>query len=303
MKKTLIAAGIAAVMAAPVAMADVKVSGQVKTWLANDDSSDGQWAPAYDNSVTFSASEDLGNGLSAFASITIDTDSTGTNTLSGKPNKDQKVGLKGSFGTFVIGQMEYLTEGVVTSMMDDGLSSHGANAQLETSLSAFGRDNAVAYVSPTVNGFHVAVAGSTKADNNTFTNNDILVAYDNGPLSIKASRADVRDTYEVIAVGATYKMGDAKISALTVEKDFDAASSTDLRDNMIRLDYKMGNNTLTVGHKDADNDHGTAEGDVTTVKVTHSLSKQTSAWVGMRFKDKTVSSADDVQFIGMMHKF
>jgi predicted porin len=311
MKKTLIAAAIAAVVAAPVAMADVSVSGQVKYTVKNQGAND--FNPSFDNALTFKASEDLGNGLSAFAQITLDTDSTTSagNTVNAaeaattgiSSNKDQKVGLKGSFGTFVAGRMEYLTEGAVSSMMDDGLSSHSNHTdQLESALTYFGRDNAMAYVSPTMNGFHFAVAGSNAADNNNFTNTDIAAFYDNGPLSIKVSRASVDTTedYDVTVVGASYTIGDAKISAMYVEKDFDG-SSTDLEDKIVRLDYKLpGNNSLIIGHKSVDNESSTRD-DVTSVKLTHSFSKRTAAYIGHRSID--ASGTDNVDYIGMIHKF
>jgi predicted porin len=291
MKKTLIAAGIAAVMAAPVAMADVSVSGQVKYTLVDSDGGN-DFAPSFDNSLTFKASEDLGNGLSAFAQITLDTDDLNNASNMGK---DQKLGLKGSFGTLVAGRMETLTEGAVSSMMDDGLSSHGNNANLESSYTNIGRVNAVAYVSPTVNGFHAAIAGTNAADEDRFANNDIALVYENGPFTLKAARLDLRDTREVITIGASYSMGDAKVSVMTVENDPDAGSS--VRDNMFRLDYKMGNNSLIVGFKDTDKD--SADGDVTSVKLTHSFSKRTAAYIGHRNKDEDA----DVNYIGMIHKF
>jgi predicted porin len=311
MKKTLIAAAIAAVAAAPVvANADATISGQIKYTLVDTDGGN-DFAPSFDNAVTVSVSEDLGNGLTAFGSITLDTDAatdtantagaanTSTNGISN--NKDQKLGLKGSFGTFVAGHMETLTEGAVSSMMDDGLSSHSENAQLESSLTAIGRVDALAYVSPTVNGFHVAVAGTNAADSNRFTNNDIAVVYENGPLTVKASRVDVRDTYETSVVGASYSIGDAKISAMWVSKDFDAAGTADQEDKIYRLDYKLpGNNSIILGLKDVDQESST-RGDVTSVKLTHSFSKRTAAYVGHRSKD--ASGSGDVNYIGMIHKF
>ena len=307
MKKTLVAAAIAAAVAAPVAMADVKISGQVKYWVVNSGNGGNDMAPSHDNSVTFSSSEDLGNGLTAFGSLTVDMDNNDNNTLSGEPNKDMKLGLKGAWGTVVAGQMEYLTEGVVSSMMDDGLSSHGENAQLESALTAFGRDNAIAYVSPTYNGFHFAVAGSNAADQHTFTNTDIAAIYENGPLTVKASRANVEGTssattsgnYDVTAIGASYKIADAKISAMVVDKDF-TDTGTDLKDKIVRLDYTfMGNNVLTLGKKSVDNESASRT-DVTTYKLTHKFSKQTAAFVGHRSKGNGVANVD---FIGMVHKF
>jgi len=321
MKKTLIAAGIAAIVAAPAAFADVTVSGQVKATMNNGGAkSDTTTNSAYtklstDNALTFKASEDLGNGLSAFAQITLDTDndasSTGTGT--GTQQKDAKAGLKGSFGTVVYGRFETLTEGVASAKMDDGASSHAADSDnLESAITAVGRENAVAYVSPTFNGFHFAVAGvniSTNSD--TFSDRELLLAYDNGPLSVVGTYADLvaggaaNANAEVMTLTGSYKIGDAKITAQWVDRDVDASQANqssnntlaDATDTMIRLDYTMGNNVLLLGHKNAE----ASTGDVTIVKLTHKLSKKTSVFAGTRMVDAT-DEENDV-FVGALHKF
>ena len=299
MKKTLIAMAVAGVVAAPMASADVAVSGQIKYTLKNTENGN-DLEPSYDNSITFKTSEDLGNGLNAFGQITLDTDSDiadGSETGITQ-NKDQKIGMSSEYGTLVMGRMEFLTEGVVSAMMDDGLGSHAVDSQLETALTAFGRANAVAYVSPTYSGFHVGLAGSNAADTNSFTNSDILIAYDNGPLSLKASRAsfDADDDYKVNTFGGSYTMGDLKVSALAVSKDFDGVG-TDLDDSMIRLDYTMGNNSILLGMLDEDSNGGSD--DITSFKITHKFSGRTKAWIGARSKD----NRSDVTHLGMIHKF
>lgn len=302
MKKTLIAAGIAAIVAAPVAMADVSVTGQVKytlKWVDGHNGAAGTAGEGFsDNNVTFKSSEDLGNGLTAFAQLALDTDNAGGSS----DEKDAKVGIKGSFGTIVAGRMEYLTEGVASAKMDDGLSGHSNNYdQIESNLTSFGRDNAIAYVSPTVNGFHVAVAGSQSGTTGgAFDNRDILVAYDNGPLSVIVTNADVaesvngaNDGYDVTTAYASYTMGDIRVSGQHVKKDYDD-TTTDLKDNILRLDYTMGNNVFTIANKSADDNY-----DVTLFKATHKFSKRTAAYAGVRNKD----NKGDVTFVGMVHKF
>ncbi len=281
-KKTVLAAAIATVSA--TAMADVSISGQVKATLTDTDG--GNTAMGYDNSLTFKASEDLGNGMSAFATLALDNDA-------GVGSKDQLAGLKGSFGTIIAGSIETLTEGKVGSLFDMG----GANSGIESSLfNATERNNTIAYVSPTVNGFHVAIAGVVDNDNDEiFTSRDILVAYDNGPLSIKVSDLDVDSTAgvaanEVTAIAASYTMGDAKVTVGRVEDDV-----ANEEDTMMRLDYKMGNNTISIGTLDDD----TANSDVNVYKLTHALSNKTKAYVGMRDKD----SGADQTFVGMITKF
>ena len=315
-KKTLIAAAVAT-LASSVAMADVNISGQVKYTLTDTANSATDWNPGLDNSVTFKSSEDLGNGLTAFAQITLDTDvdtdttaattsgvgtgnggvdasDTATTTTAasvGTIQKDAKLGIKGGFGTLVMGRMEYLVEGAFSSKMDDGSGYTESNQ-----ITGFDRTNAVAYVSPTVNGLHIAAAGSNGAAADMFTNKEVLAVYSNGPLSVMASHVDVKDTQAMNSLYASYAIGDAKISAMTVDTDYDAAATTDLRDNIIRLDYTMGNNSLLIINKDAD----AANADRTAVKLTHKFSKRTAAYVGVRNNDGTT---EDETYVGMITKF
>ena len=298
MKKTIIAAAIATVAAAP-AMADVSVSGQVKVTIADIEGSAGDWKPSYENQVWFKANEDLGNGLSAFAQIGLDTDSMTDNT------KDQKVGVKGGFGTIVAGRMETLTEGQVSSMMDDGAHVHAQDKQLESAYTVVGRKNAVAYISPAMNGLTIGLAGTMEGadsavDDNDgmFRHTDVMLAYTNGPLTAKVARASIdgdnagADT-DVTSIAAAYSFGDAKVTAMTVESDADGSAA--VRDNMYRIDYKMGNNSILLGTKDAE----ASANDMTVVKLTHKLSKRTAVWVGHRDKD----TAGDVTHMGIIHKF
>jgi len=313
-KKTLIAMSLAAVTGS--AMADVSVSGQVKTYFVTTDATsaggDGKdWAPVTDTAIDFKASEDLGNGMSVFAQISLDTDainaSTTDTTTNQSSEKDSKLGLKGGFGTLVMGRMETLSEGAVSSMMDDG----GA---LESPLiTGFARYDAIAYVSPTVNGLHAAIAGTTNGDAITTTDKDgdgmfqhidFVVAYDNGPLSVKVARADIdaadnsTANYDVTTIAASYKIGALKVSAMNVEKDFDDTTA-DLGDDIYRLDYTMGNNSILLGHRSNDAGTGGTSNDLTSLKLTHKLSARTAAWVGVR----DVESGADQTHFGMIHKF
>jgi predicted porin len=315
MKKTLIAAGIAAVIAAPAAMADVQVSGQLKVFQVVSENGNDTWLS--DNSITFKSSEDLGNGLTAFGQATIDLDSSDSAQTVGS-NKDMKLGLKGSFGTFVAGRMESLTEGVQSGKFDDGRSKHSGDAmQLESPITNLDRVNALAYISPTVNGIHAAIAfadasatsAGTSANSFNDSSNtgmfdagvDMLVAYDNGPLNITATRFNSEAANsDIDAISASYKMGDATVKVGYFDKDNGAD------DSIISLSYDMGNNNLLIGYRDGKDSSG-YDHDVLALKITHKLSKKTGVWAGYRAtSDGTSASAStdaDVAHWGMYHKF
>ena len=303
MKMNVIALAVVAAMAAPLAaQADVKLSGQIKLTVADvTDSNTKQMAPAFDNTLKIAASEDIGGGNTMFASHTIDLDGNGA-ASAGVGAKDSVIGVKTAMGTVVGGRMETLMEGKISSMMDDGMSAHGANGQLESSAAAWGRVNALAYVSPAFSGVTVALAGVLNgASSDIFTHKDIAIMYKNGPLSVNAGYtvtataapgvpglgADVR------ALSASYKMGAAKVSGMFI-------GTEDGNDTILRLDYTMGKNVILVGHKIADTDAGYGD-DVTTLKLTHKFSKTAMTYVG--FRSKAASAAGNVLFFGAKKKF
>ena len=331
-KKTLIAMSLAAVTGS--AMADVSVSGRVEQGFSDEDAGTTGWAGFTDNQININASEDLGNGMTAFAKIGIKQANT---------QLDEKVGIKGSFGTIVLGRMEDFSEGVVAATQ----STMGTN-EGELGAQHDRTSNGMAYVSPTINGLHFGVAGFAGL---TPTSNldaiDLIIAYDNGPLSVKLARENTDGTqYDVAAVAPVagkyitaggvstttvgsnqvliapvtvaaattgsdhkvtslsigYSMGDLSGSALWVKEEGGAASNVDATDLMVRLDYKMGANKLTLQHANDDSNTSATAADVDTniVELSHAFSKRTTAYIGFADSD---SAAKENTYVGMQHTF
>jgi predicted porin len=304
MKKTLIAAGIAAVVAAPAFAAEVKVGGQVEqafTMIEN-----GDFAGDHDTNISVSASEDLGNGLTAFAKIVIDTDTTAQSDSN--DNKDQYVGLKGSFGTLMTGRMEsFMVQKIYNPLKLNGGTGADGNeagspAENAAGWNVTGRNSdAIAYLSPSVNGLSIGVA--------SYTDNvqDVTVMYSNGPLAINVGRQMTGGTaaqeQDTTMANVSYAMGDLK-GTLTWGKDEVAGGATDGTSKAARLDYKMGNNTLTALYADFEANTGADNGDSTALELTHNFSKQTAAYVSYVMRDNAGSTADvDYLTFGMYHKF
>jgi len=303
MKKTMIAMAVAGVVAAPIASADVKISGVVEqTFTDTENDTNGMDTSTF-NMLNVTASEDLGNGMTAFAKYNHLT-TAGTNT--GETNGDQVVGISSSMGTIVAGTMEDFTEGKIMSMMTlEGAPSH----TIELAGNAGRTPGALAYISPTVNGLHVGVAGyagSGAANTDTFDATDVAIFYDNGPLSLKVAQEtlnkDVAGSASGVdqktnSFGASYTMGDLKFSALHVSRnDQGGVAGADSDDFMARVDYTMGNNKITVANADDDD----ANADYTAVELIHSFSGRTSAYVGHLSNDVT---NNDSTYAGIKHKF
>ena len=296
-KKTLIAMAVASVVAAPIASADVKISGVVEqTFTDTENDANGMDTSTF-NMLNVSASEDLGNGMSAFAKYNMLT-KAGTST--GETNGDMVVGISSGFGTIVAGTMEDFTEGKLAAMMD-----MEGNGSTELAGNAGRTAGGLAYITPTVNGLHAGVAGYATADGtDKFDATDIAVFYDNGPLSVKVAQETLSkdmttgaEEQTTTSVGASYAMGDMKVAVLHVGRDDQAGTAgADSDDTMFKGSYKMGNNTLQLGYADDDS----AGKDITTVELIHKFSGRTSAYAGVTNNDVT---GNDSTFVGMKHKF
>jgi len=291
MKKTIIAAAIATVVAAP-AMADVSISGKVESILTSTDSAN--MVMTQDAKLAFNASEDLGNGMSAFATIVVDTDDMVADTTNTDDVQDQKVGISGGFGTIVMGRMEDFTESKVLSMVD---VFGGGSVELGTD-NAERQNGATAYVSPSFNGLTVGVAGYSLGDGDDFDATDIALMYSNGPLAVNIAVEDMDDyaakALTTTTAGIKYTAGDLAVAA--VWQDIDTVSGTDTDDSMVTAVYNMGNNSIAIGWND---DESEAEND-TVVELRHKFSSRTRAYIGVKDSD---TDTEDTQYLGLEHSF
>jgi len=311
MKKTLIAMAVAGVVAAPIASADVAVSGKVEqnfTWTDSSTSASDEMVGGSDVLLVFKASEDLGNGLSAFADIRsdYDGDAGAQNTL------DTKVGLTGGFGTVVVGRMEDFSEGKVLSMVDvfgggTGVELGGDNATRQ--------DNGFAYVSPSFSGLTIGVAGyaldDTANDIEDVDATDVALMYANGPVVVNLSQEEYKDdtgadNEEITSLGVSYAAGDLKVAA--VYQDIDNAANvatSDHEDVMIAATYNMGgNNSIAVGWNENELTTGATEKNTTAVEFRHNFSSRTRAYIGMTSDDfATTADETDEVYVGLEHSF
>jgi len=302
MKKTMIAMAVAGVIAAPIASAEVSISGSVEQEFYDDSGADG-WEAVTFNMLNFSASEDLGNGMTAFAKYNLlnKDGQTGTDT-----DGDNVVGLSGDFGTFVVGTMEDFTEGKAMSRM----TMSGSKAMIEPTDITVRTTQGMAYVSPAFSGVTFGVAGYAAGDagSSNLDAVDLMAHYVNGPLDIIATRevtnndatTGTEGDQEATVIGASYTMGDLKVGILNV--DINNENGTEANDNTdvaMRLDYVIGNNKITVGTLDDESTTGGVGTDVDTIEVTHKLSSRTNMYIG----NASRASTDNYTYVGLHHDF
>jgi predicted porin len=278
MKKTIIAAAIAASVAAPAVFADVNISGMVNPEYIDKNGSTGWADSAVNTDLVLTGSEDLGNGLTASFKYHMYHD-TGADAVA-----DTTVALKGDFGTVIAGRMESFHESVVQGFvnidashdldLENGIFAHMAGDRVNSAL---------AYVSPTVSGFHVGVAsiqgyeGGQSDDFNSAT--DLIAVYENAGLKVFANRMTADEALggagndvTVDAFGASYKMGDLELRAM--KRNFDIDNIGDVDTTFYGAKYNMGAFTVAAGHLDDD-----ANGDSSIFSVSYALSKRTSVYL------------------------
>jgi len=289
MKKTIIAAAIASAVAAPAAFADVKISGNViQEFITDNDqtgiSEDGlESAAAVD--VVFSVSEDLGNGMSAFAKIhTMHDNGSGS-----QDNADNIVGLKGDFGTIIAGRMESMTESKVDAMAATD-SSDGLNIEINDAYDTKRNEGGLAYVSPSFNGLTFSVAGfalpnggtasvaattisaaglTVRSSTNPGNSPDLTVSGTSTTLTTVASTAannkDADANFDATEIMVEYANGPLLVRAShqVVDKGvYDVSGAKDQTTTALAASYKMDNITLVGTYNDVENGGGTDAYDV-----------------------------------------
>jgi predicted porin len=301
MKKTIVAAAVAAVFAAP-AMADVTISGQINQEFIDGGS---DWTQDLNSDIVFKGSEDLGNGMKAsfvihryfddgrFGSLDGTTQSAAKETTA-----DQSISLSGDFGAIKVGRFEPYTVSAITSMMNIDAAD---TLDLETSFGKGRSNGGMQYVSPAMNGLTVGIEGFASEDStgDDLATTTVFGQYSNAGLTVKVAKESFGNgtsaSLDVTSIGASYKMGDLEVRV--VNTDDDNGTAADIANTFYGAKYTMGANTIAVGM----NDHDTANSDDKIFSVSHALSKRTSVYLVHESIDATAT--DDNTVIGVKHTF
>ncbi len=285
--KKLIAAAVAAAVIAPASVMAAgptlygKIHLSVDSHDNNGSSSAGtqydEWSLQSNSSrVGVKGSEDLGNGMKV--GYLIEWGVTMDGNASNMTSRNRAVTLSGDWGTALAGKWDtpYKTAGRKVEIFADQIGDM-RNISGEYDAGSIGRaDNAVAYVTPNMNGFSATVAyvfdlgeGNLKtgteysddnSDNSAWSFNAI---YNNGPMLValgyvsanddgQVARADLDDTSSW-RLGGAYKFGDFKVVASYT--DFESLGWTKDNDPSIwslGATYSMGNNVFKINYADRD---------------------------------------------------
>jgi len=305
MKKTIIASAIAAVVAAPAAFADVKVSGQVgyETW-DNDDQS-GQQSAAY-NDFVVTATEDLGNGMKA--SIKFHTfNDMGADATNSAATANTTVAISGDFGSVMGGRFETANNAYFHPFADVA-ATHAHSLEDTNGQIGRGHGAGVQYTSPSFNGVSVKAAvqhadddagGNQSTEGTDIT--DISATYSNAGLTVAVGQATYKDEsanadQKTTNIGVKYTMGDLTVAVLNRDvENHTGNTATDNEMTTYGVKYNMGNNSIAAGMIDSDDGQ---DGD-SLLTLTHNFSKSTKVYVSFKNDD----DGNDSTLIGLNKKF
>ena len=250
--------------------------------------------------------EDLGNGTKLIYKleygITIDNNGGGTaNTSTGTSspfwNRESLIGLTGSWGTAVGGRLPGDRAGISIKFDPFAGGTVGNFGSLIGNQSY--ADNAVAYISPTVDGFSALLAYSNNLNGNENIGGNagdarlyaIRPEYSNGPLNVLVNfeDADVHGVaalvgdIRIVDVAGSYDLGVVKVMGMWDHVNTNGAINTvlglDQKSYLIGAVAPVGSFNLKFSYADVKNDSvGVTNGDCkkTSIGGDYSLSKHTN---------------------------
>jgi len=298
MKKHLIAAAVAGILAAP-AMAQVTVYGimDLAVRSANPDAGDStvklESGSFYTSRLGFKGTEDLGGGMKAGFVLEGKVNADDGSTTLG--SRESSVYVSGGFGEIRLGRTDTSnSEGIDTLAHFGNIGNFGLNGAGE---STGDQANTIKYTSPAFSGITLQV-GQTLGDERTGGEdlNSVSVAYAAGPLSIGVGYDDVgSDSYTV--VGARYNAGMFAVGVTSGKKD--AATDVEVMGPSAKVDLGAGL-AAHAGYKTTET--GTAKVKVTNLGVSKALSKRTTL-LGMYQDTDKGSAAGSFFQAGIVHSF
>ena len=297
MKKHLIAAAVAGVLAAP-AMAQVSVYGIMDLAVRSSSPDVGpstttiESGSFYTSRLGFKGTEDLGGGLKA--SFTLEgkvVADTGATTLG---NRESSVALSGGFGEIRLGRTDTSqSEAIDLVAHFANMGNFGLNGAPEYTGD---QPNTIKYTSPKMGGVTLQVGTSLGDERGGDDNNSISLAYAAGPLSIAVGFDDAGDD-DYQTIGARYNAGAFAVGFHTGKRD----AATDVEVMGLSAMINLGSGMAAhVGLRTLES--GTDEFKTTNLGVSKALSKRTTL-VGMYQDTDKGSAAGSFFQANVVHKF
>ena len=292
MKKTLIA--MAAVAVAGVASAQVSVTGKVGAGYSSITTNGATPAAEVttkgmlmtNSDITFSATEDLGAGMSVKATVGID----GVNANNAITGNNGSLTLAGDFGTVAFTAGEESCNGVVGSAAGVDLEDIGIGLQCAASTS-----DSLAYTLPAIGALKVKVmtleGAAGAGNNNAPSTNYLYLDYAAGPLTAGVNFTNIYQKSTRTRTNIKYDLGMAKLG-FGYSTGGVATGATN-NQTVFGAQLPMGAMTLSVGTATVSTGAATKKA-ATAVGVDYSMSKRTGVEARYTTGNKNATNGRDV---------
>jgi predicted porin len=331
MKKHLIAAAaLATLSTAAFAQSSVTAYGFIDAGILTTNNAGngksatmataGQWFPSM---IGFTGTEDLGGGLKANFNLqgslwnqtggAGDAASGAAGAATNLFGRYATVGLSGGFGKIDLGRqidilfLQSFVNGVIpthtNSLAVNGLLTYGATGSTANVATAGAFiNNAIGYVSPTVNGFKLQAQtslGGQAGDSAKNATSAAILNYDAGSLSLNAGYEVQNDSLGGLAghkslLGAKYTVGNVLLASQyhTYKASSAASSTVDAKGYELGAGYQLNPKTLVaVNYESFKNDLTGTKPSIVSLKAKYDLSKRTYLYATAAKYDKEAAAA------------
>jgi len=223
--------------------------------------------------ITFSATEDLGAGMSVKATVGID----GVNSNNAITGNNGSLALSGDFGSVTFTAGEESCNGVVGSAAGVDLEDIGINFECNSTT---GTSDSLSFALPAMNGLTIKVTtleGAAGAGNASKpTTNYLFLDYASGPLTAGVNFTNIYQASTRTRTNIKYDLGMAKLGF--GYSTGGVATGTSKNQTVMGVQFPMGAMTLSVGN--ATSSETTAAGvntkySATGLGIDYSMSKRT----------------------------
>jgi len=314
--KKIIALAVAGAFSASAFAADVNVSGDLTyVYVATDKDATEDYISTDDNSITVSASSEIGNGLTVSGAFNLVQDTgSSDDTLD---TQGSALTVAGSFGSLTLGD---------TSGALDATGDWTDKAAWFGGFGADGEDNAVVLSLPTMNGLAFKAGMTPKGENQTTSDDDGVAGAGEGleaqSYSLTYTMGDFGVYYgvdefdhttalkqETTAYGIKYSSGPFYLAYERADaKDAKAYNSSTAGDELdfagLAATYKMGDITLAIETQEVSKQNATDKfRDETVMSVTYAMGDLTVFAATSSNESTVAANKQDQTAVGVTYAF
>lgn len=261
----------------------------------------------------FRGTEDLGNGLSAVFNLEMEILADTGMQKGNLFDRQANVGLKGAFGTVLLGRTKNIIDGTagrVEPFGADGYVGKLNESMLRVGVGSSRAQNAVTYISPKNAGFTVQGQYQASEVNGAHAGAAVVVLYDEGNVSAHAGYERAVQTVaspadpHMFAIGGGYKFGALKLTAAYNKGQTDTVANGEYKGWLVGANYTVGSGDIHAVYGRQEQSTVKLSGKDTlklaAVGYDYHLSKRTDlyAYLGR----ETVAKSNSLQ-MGLTHRF